>query len=404
MTQPPWARRRDSLVGSEIDASISLLQRRPRDTVRFSIGSPSAESIPTEIMRDLANKVIQTNGPELFDYAATEGSPELRAALLEFLSGTEERTTDDRLLITSGGMQGLDLAGKLFVDPGDVVVVEAPTYTNGTATMLSYGAHIVEAPVDGDGLVVDRLPDLARQAGRPPKAIYVIPSFQNPAGTTLSLARRKRLLELAHRWNCVIIDDDPYGWLRFGGSHVPSMRALSGGDPLVVSVRTFSKILAPGLRLGWVDADPRTIRAMIAAKQAMDTCTNLPAQRIAAEFVSGGFLGAHLRRLRVEYRARKLAMQSALSEHLAGVADWTDPDGGFFLWLTLPGVDTSELAEAALAEGVAFIPGRAFSLSGAFRNALRLCFAGTDPQRTALGVRRLTRAVRLVREHARGAS
>lgn len=392
--EPPWALRSGSLVGSVIDSSTSLLQGQGHDIVRFAMGSPAPEAVPVETLGELNDRIGRTAGAAAFDYAATEGDPALIGALLEFLAATQEDTTAERLLITSGGMQGLDLAGRLFLDPGDLVVVERPTYTNGTATMLSYGAEILEVPVDADGMIVEALPDLIQKAGRPPKALYVIPTFQNPSGNTLSLERRLRLIELARGWNSIVIDDDPYGLLRFSGQDVPSLRALSEEDPLVFSVRTFSKTVAPGLRVGYVDADPRIVQKMIAAKQAMDTCTNLPAQLLIAAFLSGGHMWPHLLRIREEYRHRKQAMQAALEEHLGGTARWTDPDGGLFLWLTLPDqIDTSALFETALAEGVAFIPGRAFSPSQAFGNALRLCFASTGPERTREGIRRLARAI-----------
>ena len=408
---PPWAGRAASLTGSVIDSSTSLLQAQTHDIVRFAMGSPAAEAVPTDVLGPLAAEVFAT-GASALDYAASEGDPALRNALLAFLDGTQEATTPERLLITSGGMQGLDLACKLFVDPGDLVAVESPTYTNGTATVLSYGGTVLEVPVDADGMVVEALPELAERAGRTPKAIYVIPNFQNPSGTTLSLERRRLLLELAERWDAAIIDDDPYGLLRFAGEPVPSLRALAGEGPRVVSVRTFSKIIAPGLRVGWVDADPRTVTKMIAAKQAMDTCVNLPAQRLVGAFLAGGHLAPHLERLRPEYRRRKDAMCAALSAHLGDAATWTDPDGGFFCWVTLdappgfvrgdPHVDTGKLFEVALAEGVAFIPGPPFSASGRFGNALRLCFASSTPERIDEGVRRLASALRLVTAEAPG--
>jgi 2-aminoadipate transaminase len=192
----------------------------------------------------------------------------------------------------------------------------------------------------------------------------------------------------------MVIDDDPYGLLRFAGDPLPTLRELGAGDPLVFSVRTFSKIVAPGLRVGWVDADPELQQLLINAKQAMDTCTNLPAQRLLAGFLSGGHLEDHLVRQRAEYRLRKEAMHAALTEHFGDIARWTDPEGGFFLWVTLEnGVDTQELFEVALAEGVAFIPGPAFSPSGRFSDAFRVCFASTTPDRIQEGVTRLRRAV-----------
>ncbi|MPV39062.1 aminotransferase-like domain-containing protein [Georgenia subflava] len=391
-TQLPLASRATGLVGSVIDSSTSLLARQEHDVVSFAMGSPAAEAVPTDVLGEINAAVLARHDAYL--YAATEGDPALRSAVLAMLDGTGEATTEERLTITSGGMQGIDLACKLFVDPGDLVVVESPTYTNGSATVMSYGGEVLEAPMDDDGLVVELLPDLVARAGRTPTAIYTIPNFQNPSGTTLSLRRREALLEIAREWGAMIIDDDPYGLLRFAGDEVAGLRELSDGDPLVFSVRTFSKLLAPGLRVGWVDAAPELGQLLINAKQAMDTCTNLPAQRLVAAFLDGGHLADHLARLRPEYRARKEAMQDALAEHLGDVATWTDPDGGFFLWVTLPDdVDTQQLFPAALAEGVAYIPGSSFSPGGRFPNTLRLCFASTTPARTDVGIRRLRRAI-----------
>jgi len=384
------AQRTGGLVGSVIDSSTSVLQQQSHDVIRFAVGSPAHEAIPTGIFDDLAPKLLT---PDAFDYAATEGDPRLREALLDLLAGTPDATDPKRLTITAGGMQGLDLFGKLFIDRGDLVVIESPTYTNGSATALSYGAELLEVPTDGDGMIVDELESAVDRTGRVPKAIYVIPTFQNPSGTTMSLERRLRLIELARNWNSMIIDDDPYSLLRFAGQEIPSIRSLADGDPLVFAVRTFSKIIAPGLRVGWVDADPGLQQLLINAKQAMDTCTNLPGQRLIAGFLEGGFIDDHLERQRRRYRERKLTMQRALSDHFAGQAAWTDPDGGFFLWVRLPGIDTQALFPAALAEGVAYIPGPAFSPTGQFTDALRLCFASTTPERIGEGVARLRRAV-----------
>lgn len=390
----PLAARADMLVGSVIDSSTSLLAAQSHDIVRFAMGSPAAEAIPTEILAEIGTKAIGAASPDAFDYAATEGDMPLRLALLEALEGTSDETTLERLTITSGGMQGLDLAFKIFLDPGDLVAVESPTYTNGSATAMSYQGDLLEVPVDDDGMVVEALPKLVERAGRPPKVIYTVPTFQNPSGATLSLPRREQLLELARQWGSVLIDDDPYGLLRFAGSEVPTLHELADGDPLVFSVRTFSKIVAPGLRVGWLDTDPSLQPLLIHAKQAMDTCTNLPAQRLLTGFLTGGHLEEHLTTQRAEYRRRKEAMQQALHEHFDGMARWTDPDGGFFLWMTFePEVDTEALFRVALAEGVAFIPGNAFSPGRHFPHALRMCFASTPPDRIREGLARLRSAV-----------
>ena len=390
----PLAERAGSLVGSVIDSSTSLLASMKHDIVRFAMGSPANEAVPLEEFREIASTVM---GHDTFTYGATEGEPRLLNALVEYLSTTSDPTDEDRVTITAGGMQGLDLACKIFLNPGDLVIVESPTYTNGSATALSYGAQLLEAPLDENGLVVEALPELVAATGRTPKAIYTIPNFQNPSGTTLSLERRELLLELAHQWNAVIIDDDPYGLLRFEGEDLPSLQALSPGDPLLFSVRTFSKILAPGLRVGWVDTHPALRQLVINAKQAMDTCTNVPAQHIVAEFIRRGRLDSHLADLRVEYRRRRDAMQSSIRRHLGDRVTTTNPEGGFFLWLTLQGADagisTRRLFETGLAEGVAFIPGPALSAEGRFDDALRLCFATSTPERTDEGIQRLRRAM-----------
>lgn len=395
-TTLPYAARTAGLVGSVIDSSTSLLHRQRHDVVRFAMGSPASQAVPSEILAGIA--ATELSRADAYDYAATEGDPPLHAALLEMLRGTGDETSADRLTITAGGMQGLDLFCKIFVDPGDLVVVESPTYTNGSATALSYGAALLEVPVDDDGLDVVAMERLVAATGRTPKAIYTIPTFQNPSGVTLSLQRRHRLLELARTWGSMVIDDDPYGLLRFDGEPLPTLRELGGGDPLVFSVRTFSKIVAPGLRVGWVDTAPELQQLLINAKQAMDTCTNLPAQRLLSGFLTAGHLQNHLVVQRAEYRRRKQAMHSALRAHFGDIARWTDPEGGFFLWVTLDqdpaaDIDTTHLFETALAEGVAYIPGSAFSSTGRFSDALRLCFASTPPERIHEGVARLRRAV-----------
>ena len=390
----PLAGRTSNLVGSVIDSSTSLLAAQKHDVVRFAMGAPAAEFVPVALFNQIAGSVLDASS---YTYGASEGEPRLISALLDYLATTAEPSSAERISITSGGMQGLDIACKLFVDPGDLVVVESPTYTNGSATALSYGAELLEVPMDEDGMDVEALEELVAATGRTPKAFYTIPNFQNPSGTTLSVQRRIRIIELARRWGAVIIDDDPYGLLRFAGEDLPGFRQLSNNDPLVFSVRTFSKILAPGLRVGWIDADPSLRYLIINAKQAMDTCTNVPAQHVVTEFLRQGILDEHLAKLRIEYRSRRDAMAASLEKHLAGRITTTHPDGGFFLWVTLIGedarVDSQRLFEIALAEGVAFIPGPALSAGGRFSDAFRLCFASTGEERTDIGVQRLAKAL-----------
>lgn len=386
-----YASRAHKIPGSIIDSSVGLLQRQTHDIVRFAMGSPAAEAVPTAELRALGKRAFDRDPAGALDYGPTEGEASLRTALLEWLERNGVEISAKRLLVTAGGMQGLDLACKLFVEPRDLVITEAPTYTNGAATILSYEGHIAEVPVDDDGMRVDELERIVADLGRAPKLIYTIPNFQNPSGTTLSLERRRRLVELAERWNTVLLEDDPYGMLRFEGESLPSLATLAPPAVTVVGVFTFSKILAAGLRVGWVAAEPDVIARMTDARQGMDTCTNVPMQRVVGEFVACGVMDEHLARLRAEYRGRKRTLQDALERHLgSGSVSWTDPEGGFFLWLTLPeGVSGQSLFPVALRNGVAYIPGGAFSTEGRFDNAVRLCFASSGGSRTDEGVRRL---------------
>lgn len=387
----PLAGRASDLVGSVIDSSTSLLARQSHDIVRFAMGAPSDDLMPVELLDRYAARSV----PGKYSYGSSEGEPGLVEQIVKLQADNGVATAAERITVTTGGMQGLDLACKLFVDPGDLVVVEGPTYTNGNATALSYGADLLEVPVDDHGMIVDALPELVAATGKTPKAIYTIPNFQNPSGVTLSLGRRERLLELADRWGSIIIDDDPYGMLRFEGTPIPSLSELDPGNSRIFSVRTFSKILAPGLRIGWVDTDPQLQPLLINAKQAMDTCTSPPTQQALMDFLAGGHLKLHMDRVMGLYRDRKDAMRRALRRQFGEAVRSTDPEGGFFLWVTFEDrrIDTEKLFETALAEGVAYIPGPAFSTNGNFRDALRLCFATSTPERIDEGVARLGRAV-----------
>ncbi|MGJ0204108.1 aminotransferase class I/II-fold pyridoxal phosphate-dependent enzyme [Leucobacter sp. gxy201] len=391
---PAFADRAELLIGSVIDASTALLAEQQHDIVRFAMGAPSEDLMPmAEIDEAFAKQAAGR-----YDYGESQGEPVLREQILRLSERLGLDTSDDRILVTNGGMQGLDIAFKLFVDPGDLVVAEAPTYSNGNATALSYGADILPVPTDDRGMIVEALPELVDRAGRAPRAIYVIPNFQNPTGVTLSRERRELLLELAERWNAMIIDDDPYGMLRFDGASEPSFAELAPRHPLLFQVRTFSKTIAPGLRTGWIDVDPAVRELAINAKQAMDTCSSVPVQRAVADLLADGHLERHIDRMLPIYRERKDAMRASLARHFGNAAVATDPEGGFFLWVTFAGaladLDTEELFPAALADGVAYIPGPAFTVDASLRNALRLCFATSSPERIEAGVSRLAHAIR----------
>ena len=395
MTEFPLARRSQHLLGSVIDSSTGLLARQSHDVVRFAMGAPEEDLLPVAELDEAFAKAALGR----YDYGESAGEPALREEIIRLSNSVGVATSDDRIVVTNGAMQGLDLAFKILVDPGDLVLVETPTYPNGYSTAKSYEAEVVSAPHDSDGLVVEALPDLVKKLGRPPKIIYTIPTFQNPTGVTLSRERRVLLLELAEKWGTMIIEDDPYSMLRFEGDPVPSFLELSPGNPLVFRIQTFSKLFAPGLRIGWIDVDPELQKLAVNAKQAVDTCTNVPNQLAVAHLLADNVLQSHLGRLLPLYAKRKNAMIEALSSTFGDSISYTEPEGGFFVWASLVGelahINTQDLFPTALAEGVAYVTGAAFSHDTDLSNSLRLCFATSSPDRIHEGVQRLQRSVDL---------
>lgn len=395
-----FAARVACIPGSAIDRSIALLAKQTHPVVPFAFGAPAPEAIPTELLAGFAAQAYRDQGSTALAYGPTEGEPMLRAALLDDLRANGVAIADSELIVTAGGTQGLDLAMKLFVGPGDLVIAESPTYPNGVAIATGYDGRVLRCPIDEDGLVVEAMPDLVARTGQAPKLIYAIPTFQNPGGCTLSLTRRHALLDLAERYDCIVIEDDPYGGLWFETPPPASLWTLERERPgrtrRVIAVHTFSKILAPGLRVGWVQAPAPVIARMIDAKQGLDTCPNVPAQRMIAGFMQAGLLPDQVTRLRGLYGVRRDAMETALRKHFGNLGElrWTSPGGGFFLWVTLPAsIDADELFPHALEAGVAFIPGSAFLGPEAPRHSLRLSFAWADPATIDRGIARLRRAI-----------
>jgi 2-aminoadipate transaminase len=300
--------------------------------------------------------------------------------------------TED-IIVTTGGQQALDLIAKTLVDPGDVVVCEAPTYPGAVPVFCSYEAETHQIPMDEDGMRVDELESLMDQldaAGRKPKFIYSVPSFQNPAGVTLSLERRRRLVELARAREVLVVEDNPYGLLRYEGDPQPPLYQLDGGD-YVIYVGTLSKILSPGIRLGWAVAPPPVMEKIALGKQATDLCTSTLAQYFALEYFGEGRWREYVDSLCDIYRSRRDAMLEALERHFPAQATWTRPRGGLFVWATLPDyIDTSDLLAKALRENVAFVPGAAAYVDGAQgTSSMRLNFSGSSEEEIREGIRRI---------------
>ena len=379
--------------GSFIDETIGIVARQTRDTVSFAVGSPAREALDLVGAEDLAATVIRREGATALGYTITEGEPELRDAVAADARARGIRADAEEVLISAGALQGIDLLCRVYLRPGDVVVAESPAFANALSAFRNHGARVLEVPVDGEGMDVAYASRLIRSTGARPRMFFVVPNFQNPTGETLSERRRVSLLALAASFGAVVVEDDPYGLLRYRGAHLAPLASLDARAD-VVSVGSFSKTFLPGLRVGWVIAPVDVVRRMAAAKQTIDSSTGTLAQRIVLEFIARGGAPAHVDRLRDLYRAKQDRGRRALAREFAGTGvSWNDPEGGFYFWVTLPpNVDASRLLDVALEEGVAFVPGRAFTVERDQTSALRFSISAPTPDRIDEGVRRLRRA------------
>lgn len=401
----PWvhryAQRTQRLTSSTIRELLKLTQRP--EVISFAGGMPAPELFPLAEFEAAAQEVIAETGALALQYSASEGYGPLREMIARHTTRYGIEATPDNVLITTGSQQALDLIGKLLINPGDRILVEAPTYLGALQAFNVFGADYVSVPTDDDGLCTDELESALRSG---PKFMYILPNFQNPAGVTLTLERRKTLVRLADKYGIPIIEDDPYGQLRYEGEHLPPLLALDretrgmrydNGYRLgnVIYLSSFSKTLAPGLRLGWMVAPAEVIAKLVQLKQGADLHTSTLTQMLAFAVARGGFLDQHIHHLREVYRERRDVMLAALAEHFPATTGvmWTHPAGGLFLWLRLPeGLDAAVLLEAALRENVAFVPGHAFFPAGeAGRRFCRLNFSNARPEMIREGVARLAR-------------
>ncbi|MBZ0090429.1 MAG: PLP-dependent aminotransferase family protein [Thermoanaerobaculia bacterium] len=391
-------------VGLKSSAIRELLKLTARpDVISFGGGLPAPEAFPRAEIAEAAARVLERDGSEALQYGPTEGYLPLRELIVRHMGRYGIKVTPANVLITCGSQQALDLVGKLLIDAGDRVLVEDPTYLGAIQAFTAYQPQFLTVPLDDDGLDVDHLEQQLR-AG--PKFAYVLPNFHNPAGVTLSLERRKRLVDLASHYGVPLLEDDPYGQLRYEGDHLPPLVVLDselhegngGSRPFrgdVMYLGTMSKTLAPGLRIGWVVAPEEVIGRLVQLKQGADLHTGTFNQMVAWETARGGFLDQHVRRLRELYRARRDAMLSAIERHFPPGCSWTRPQGGLFLWARLPeGMDSAKVLEVALREEkVAFVPGNAFHSRGGGANTMRLNFSYAPTDVAEEGMKRLGRAI-----------
>jgi 2-aminoadipate transaminase len=398
----PWAHRfaqRTKSVKSSTIRELLKLTQRP-EVISFAGGLPAPDVFPVERFETACHRVLEAKGPMALQYSASEGYTPLREYLAQKMAKYRIIAGPENVLITSGSQQALDLIGKLLINPGDRILVEAPTYLGALQAFNVYGAEYVSVPVDHDGLRTGELEEALRSG---PKFMYVLPNFQNPGGVTLCEPRRHELVLLADKYGIPIIEDDPYGQLRFEGAHLPPLLVLDrdnlrrddGKLGNVIYLSTFSKTLAPGLRLGWIVAPPDVITKLVQLKQGADLHTSTFDQMVAYEVVHDGFLDEHVKKIRAVYRERRDVMLAALTEYFPPEVTWTHPQGGLFLWVTLPeGLDLEHLFQAGLRENVAFVPGDCFYSDGdEGRRHMRLNFSHSTPQQIREGVRRLGLAV-----------
>jgi 2-aminoadipate transaminase len=389
-----YAQRTQRMQSSAVRELLKLTEHP--EMISFAGGLPASDVFPVDRFQEACQSVLGQHGQQALQYSTTEGYRPLREMIARHTARYGIYVEPENILITSGAQQALDLIGKILINPGDCLLVEQPTYVGALQAWNAYQAEYLTIALDDEGMQTDAL-EAALRAG--PKFIYVLPNFHNPAGVTLALERRQRVVELADHYGVPLIEDDPYGQLRYEGKHLPPLVVLDGqlqgrdGMPYsgnVLYLSTFSKTLAPGLRLGWVVAPIEVIQRLVQAKQGADLHTSTFAQMIAFEVAREGFLDRHVQWIRTVYRERRDAMLDALRRYFPTDVHWTTPQGGLFLWVTLPEpMDAAELLQAAIAEHVAFVPGSAFFANGSGRNTFRLNFSNASPGRIKEGIRRL---------------
>lgn len=383
--------RRTGVMRSSAMRDLMAITARP-EVISLAGGLPDTSTFPPESFAAQMTRIAHESSAEALQYGPTEGFAETRDCIREVMAAEGMAPDRDDLIVTTGGQQAIDLIAKTLIDPGDPVICEAPTYPGAVPTFCSYEADVIQVATDEDGMRVDELEsvlaDLA-SAGRRPKFIYSVPSFQNPAGVTLSAPRRVRLVELAREHELLVVEDNPYGLLRFEGEPLRTLYSLDGGD-YVLYVGTFSKILSPGIRIGWVAAPPPVLEKIGLGKQAADLCTSTLTQYFVREYFAEGRWREYIENLIEIYRDRRDAMLEALEAHFPPQAEWTRPQGGLFVWATLPDyIDTTDLLAKALRRNVAFVPGRAAYVDGRGADSMRLNFSGSASEEIHEGIRRI---------------
>ena len=404
----PWAHRyaqRTKTAKSSIIRELLKITQRP-EVISFAGGLPAPEVFPVERFQEACQRVLHTQAAAALQYGPTEGYRPLREYIVAHMARYGILASVDNVLITSGSQQALDLIAKLLINRGDRILVECPTYLGALQAFDLMGAEYVTVPTDAHGIQTCNMEHALRSG---PKFMYILPNFQNPSGVTLSRSRREQLVMLSDKYGIPIIEDDPYGQLRYEGEHITPLVVLDRTNLTrdkdyklgnVIYLSTFSKVLAPGLRVAWIVAPPDVIAKLVQIKQSTDLHTSMFTQMVIYEAAREGFIDEHVKIIRATYKERRDAMLEALNDYFPPEVSWTKPHGGLFLWVTMPpGVDSSKLLDSALRQNVAFVPGDPFFPNGDEGSHMRLNFSNANPEMIREGIRRLSIAVAHELEH-----
>ncbi|MHB9053304.1 MAG: aminotransferase-like domain-containing protein [Thermoleophilia bacterium] len=368
------------------------------DVITLAGGLPNTESFPAKTLAKVTQQIAMNCSAAALQYGPTEGFQETKENIVKVMAEESTVADPDDIIVTTGGQQGIDLVTRILVDPGDIIIAEAPTYPGAIPSFCSFEADVVQVPLDDDGIRTDLLTaeiERLKKESRKPKFIYLIPNFHNPAGVCLSLERRLEIVALAKKHGLIILEDNPYGQLRFEGESLPTLYSLDDSEN-VIYVSTFSKIISPGIRLGWMVAPPALLAKFNMGKQAADLCPSTLAQMIVNQYFQDFRWQDYVEEVIKVYRSRRDAMLAALEEYFPEEASWTHPQGGFYIWVTLPEyLDTVDLLALAIEEHkVAFVPGSGAWVDGTGANHMRLSFSAVSEDRIEEGIKRIAKVIR----------
>ncbi|MCX7955023.1 MAG: PLP-dependent aminotransferase family protein [Bacteroidales bacterium] len=368
-----------------------------KEVISFAGGLPSPESFPIDELKEIVNEVLETDGAMALQYGETEGDKRLKNALINKYKKEGINLSQHNIIITTASQQALDLVSKVFIDKEDNVICELPSFLGGLSAFRSYGAQLIGVPIDNEGIIIEVLEKKLLEClekNKLPKFIYVIPDFQNPSGISMSYQRRVDLLNIAYKYDVLIVEDAPYRELRYDGIEKPMLYALDTKG-YVITLGTMSKTFAPGLRLGWILANPEIIDKIVTAKQATDLCTSSFVQKIAALYLEKNYYEKNIEKIKKLYAEKRNAMLSALEKYMPDCVKWTCPEGGLFMFLILPEyMDSQILFEKAINNNVAFVPGSAFYCDGTGANTMRLNFSFMSIEKNVEGVKRLAEVIK----------